>query len=294
MNSLGYAALAVLVLCLLLLLWKVHLLRQAARTLREGLQRQRETRTNTLLSLPCRDREMLALADCLNRELRDLRETRLRYQHGDLELKEAITNISHDLRTPLTAMFGSIALLEREEKSEAVSAYLQQIENRAQALKVLTDELFRYSVAASITALSPEPVELRAALEEALLSFYGALRQRGIVPSLSLPAQPVTRSLDSAALTRILHNILSNALKYSDGDLSITMTAEGEIRFRNAARTLNSVAVGMLFDRFYTVETARDSTGLGLSIAKVLTERMGGGISAAYQDGDLTIRLVFP
>lgn len=294
MNSLGYAALAVLVLCLLLLLWKVHLLRQATRTLREGLQRQRETQTNTLLSLPCRDREMLALADCLNRELRDLRETRLRYQHGDLELKEAITNISHDLRTPLTAMFGSIALLEREEKSEAVSAYLQQIENRAQALKVLTDELFRYSVAASITALSPEPVELRAALEEALLSFYGALRQRRIVPSLSLPAQPVTRSLDSAALTRILHNILSNALKYSDGDLSITMTAEGEIRFRNAARTLNSVAVGMLFDRFYTVETARDSTGLGLSIAKVLTERMGGGISAAYQDGDLTIRLVFP
>lgn len=294
MNTLGYVALTVLLVLLLLLLLKIHLLHQAARTLREGLQRQRETQTNTLLSLPCRDREMLALADCLNRELRDLRETRLRYQHGDLELKEAITNISHDLRTPLTAMFGSIALLEREEKSEAVSAYLQQIENRAQALKELTDELFRYSVAASITALSPEPVELRAALEEALLSFYGALRQRGIVPSLSLPAQPVTRSLDSAALTRILHNILSNALKYSDGDLSITMTAEGEIRFRNAARTLNSVAVGMLFDRFYTVETARDSTGLGLSIAKVLTERMGGGISAAYQDGDLTIRLYFP
>lgn len=294
MNTLGYVALTVLSVLLLLLLLKIHLLHQAARTLREGLKRQRETETNTLLSLPCRDREMLALADCLNRELRDLRETRLRYQHGDLELKEAITNISHDLRTPLTAMFGSIALLEREEKSEAVSAYLQQIENRAQALKALTDELFRYSVAASITALSPEPVELRAALEEALLSFYGALRQRGIVPSLSLPAQPVTRSLDSAALTRILHNILSNALKYSDGDLSITMTAEGEIRFRNAARTLNSVAVGMLFDRFYTVETARDSTGLGLSIAKVLTERMGGGISAAYQDGNLTIRLVFP
>lgn len=294
MNSFGYAALAVLSVLLLLLLLKIHLLRQAARTLREGLKRQRETETNTLLSLPCRDREMLALADCLNRELRDLRETRLRYQHGDLELKEAITNISHDLRTPLTAMFGSLVLLEREEKSEAVSVYLRQIENRAQALKALTDELFRYSVAASIAALSPEPVELRAALEEALLSFYGALRQRGIVPSLSLPDQPVTRSLDSAALSRILHNILSNALKYSDGDLSIAMTAGGEILFRNAARTLNSVAVGMLFDRFYTVETARDSTGLGLSIAKVLIERMGGGISADYQDGNLTIRLNFP
>ena len=100
MNNLGYAALSVLSVLLLLLLWKIHLLRQAARTLREGLKRQRETKSNTLLSLPCRDREMLALADCLNEELRTLRDARRRYAHGDLELKEAIANISHDLRTP--------------------------------------------------------------------------------------------------------------------------------------------------------------------------------------------------
>lgn len=293
MNNLGYMALAVLSVLLLLLIGKIHILRRAARTLREGLQRQRETQSNTLLSLPCRDREMLALADCLNDELRTLRDARRRYEHGDLELKEAITNISHDLRTPLTAIFGSLALLEQEEKSEAAASYLSQIENRAEALKALTDELFRYSLAASVASLSPQPVELRAALEEAILSFYGALRQQGIVPALSLPDRQVIRSLDPEALSRILHNILSNALKYSDGDLAVVMTEDGAITFRNAARHLTPITVGRLFDRYYTVEAAQNGTGLGLSIAKALTERMGGSISAACRDGCLEIRLTF-
>lgn len=289
----GYMALPVLSVLLLLLLWKIHLLRKAARTLREGLKRQREMESNTLLSLPCRDREMLALADCLNDELRAMRDARLRYKNGDLELKEAITNISHDLRTPLTAIFGSLALLEQEEKSEAVARYLGQIENRAQALKALTEELFRYSLASSVAPLSPRPVELRAALEEALLSFYGALRQRGIVPALSLPDRQVSLLLDPEALSRIFHNILSNALKYSDGDLAVTMTEDGAITFRNAARNLTPITAGRLFDRYYTVESAQSATGLGLSIAKALTERMGGSILAAYRDGCLEIRLAF-
>ena len=294
MNHFGYVALAALSALLLLLLLKIHLLHQAARTLRDGLVRQRETESNTLLSLPCRDREMMALADCLNDELRLMRDARLRYQHGDLELKEAVTNISHDLRTPLTAIFGYLALLEREETTETAASYLSQIENRAQALKTLTDELFRYALAASVAALSPQSLELRAALEEALLSFYGALHQRGIAPALTLPNRPVMRTLDPEALSRIFHNILSNALKYSSGDLSVTMTEEGVITFRNAAQHLTPVAVGRLFDRYYTVESAQSSTGLGLSIAKALTERMGGRISAAYEDGNLEIRLAFP
>ena len=295
MNNLGYMALAVLSVLLLLLIGKIHLLRRAARTLREGLQRQRETQSNTLLSLPCRDREMLALADCLNDELRTLRDARRRYEHGDLELKEAITNISHDLRTPLTAIFGSLALLEQEEKSEAAASYLSQIENRAEALKALTDELFRYSLAASVASLSPQPVELRACAGGGDFSPFTVrcASTRYLRVALSLPDRQVIRSLDPEALSRILHNILSNALKYSDGDLAVVMTEDGAITFRNAARHLTPITVGRLFDRYYTVEAAQNGTGLGLSIAKALTERMGGSISAACRDGCLEIRLTF-
>ena len=89
---------------------------------------------------------MRRLTESINRELRSLRRERRRFQQGDLELKEAVTNISHDLRTPLTAICGYLDLLEQEEKSQNVQRYLSQIEDRTMALRQLTEELFCYSV----------------------------------------------------------------------------------------------------------------------------------------------------
>ena len=131
-------------------------------------------------------------------------------------------------------------------------------------------------------------------LEESLVSFYAALTQRGITPEIALPEQPVVRQLDRAALKRVFQNLLSNALKYSGGDLAVHMNEAGEIWFSNRAEGLDAVTADKLFDRFYTVESARRSTGLGLSIAKHLTQKMGGTIGAAYSDGELTIHLHFP
>ena len=89
-------------------------------------------------------------------------------------------------------------------------------------------------------------------------------------------------------------NLLQNAVKYSDGDLEIRLSETGEIIFSNSAQALNTVQAGRLFDRFYTVESGRKSTGLGLSIARTLTERMGGSINAEYRDGKLYLILLFP
>lgn len=126
-----------------------------------------------------------------------------------------------------------------------------------------------------------------------MLSFYGAMREKGIEPEIHLPEKPLVRELDAAALNRVFSNIISNALKYSEGDFSLSMEADGCITFSNTAKTLDPVAVGRLFDRFYTVEAGRNSTGLGLSIAKLLTERMDGSIQAEYQEGKLRIRVIF-
>ena len=89
-------------------------------------------------------------------------------------------------------------------------------------------------------------------------------------------------------------NLLSNAVKYSNGDLEIVLSETGEIAFSNSAARLDSVQVGRLFDRFYTVESARNSTGLGLSIARHLTEQMGGTIGARYEDGRLSVLVTLP
>ena len=290
----GWAAAAVLAAVVLALGVKVWLLRRGAKALRLDLSQKLRQDTNTLLSLPCRDRELRRLAASLNEELRLLRKERLRYQQGDRELKEAVVNVSHDLRTPLTALSGYVELLKGEALSPAGQRYLSQIEDRAQAMQAMTEELFRYSLAAEETALTLEPVDLRAAVEEALLSFYGAFQQKGVVPQLSLPQGPVTRQLDKAALSRVLGNILTNALKYSPGELAVALSPAGGLTFSNPAPGLDPVSAGRLFHRFYTVESSAQSTGLGLSIARELTQRLGGTISARWESGRLQVELTFP
>ena len=294
MKLLPWILVALLGVLLLILAGKVYTLHKSARQLREGMAQQLERETNTLLAVSSGDREMRALADALNGQLAQLRAERQRYQHGDLELKEAITNISHDLRTPLTAIVGYLALLEGEEKSETVERYLSQISNRTQVLHQLSEELFAYALLTAPQPLHPQRVDLRGLVEEALLSYCGAMEQRGMEPTIQLPEGRVERNLDPTAAGRVLSNIISNALKYSAGDFAVTMTPDGVITFANSAPDLNPVLVQRLFDRFFTVETARHSTGLGLSIAKLLTQQMEGTLEAKYQEGQLVITLSFP
>ena len=282
---------AVLVLGLLtvMLAIKVVLLRKSARVLREELLRRRNEETNTLLSLPSRDREMRLLTSTLNQELRSLRQDRLRYQQGDQELKDAVAGISHDLRTPLTAISGYLELLKSQQLPPDATRYLEQVESRTHSMKRLTEELFQYSVAASTEKLELQPVDLGRALEETLLAFCGALESRGITPEIHLTEKKVIRYLDPGALNRVLGNLLTNALKYSPGDLSVSLDESGRIAVSNSAPQLDPITTGRLFDRFYTVEAAKNSTGLGLSIAKALTERMGGKIWAEFSQGRLTL-----
>lgn len=289
-----WAACGALALAVLLLVGKVYLLRKSAREIETAFGDRLTTDTNTLIDISSRDGAMRSLADAVNGQLRVLRRERQRFQQGDQELKDAVTNISHDLRTPLTAICGYLDLLEQEEKSPAAARYLAMIENRTEAMRQLTEELFRYSILLSAPDDSRETLAVNRVLEESIASFYGALHGRGIAPALSIPEAPVLRTLNRSALMRIFGNILSNAIKYSDGDLSVAMDAGGAIVFSNAAESLSPVQAGRLFDRFYTVETARDSTGLGLSIAKLLTERLGGAISADYAAGRLSVTVRFP
>lgn len=289
MEHLLLIIMGILLLIIFVLLAKVYFLRKSAQEISEAFRDRLTADTNTLIDISARDPYMRKLAADINVQLRLLRKERHRYQQGDQELKEAVTNISHDLRTPLTAINGYLDLLEREEKNENVQRYLSQIQNRTEVLKNLTEELFRYSVVTSSQELKPERMDVVRALEESLLSFYGVMQEKGIQPQISLPDEPVYRELDKDALNRIFSNIISNVLKYSDGDFSVTMDTDGCITFTNTAKELNALTVGRLFDRFYTVNAGRNSTGLGLSIAKLLTERMGGDIEARYEAEQLNI-----
>ena len=279
---------------ILLLAVKIALMRRAAREIGDGLTEKLRADTNTLIDISSRDSAMRRLNSQINGELRRLRRQRLRYQQGDLELKAAVTNISHDLRTPLTAICGYLDMLDREEKPQRVNEYIGIIRGRTELLRQLTEELFRYCVVLSDPGgLAMEPVSVNDVLEASLASFYTTFTAKGIAPRVSMPEEKVVRRLDRAALSRIFSNLLSNAAKYSGGDLEVTLTPGGQVVFANRCPALTPVEVEKLFDRFYTVEAARKSTGLGLSIARALAERMGGELLAEYKDGRLVLTVSF-
>jgi signal transduction histidine kinase len=284
----------ILLLIVIVLGIKLYLIRKSMDEIRTELAERIGQDTNTPVTISSNDRYVRRLASDINQQLRILRKERLKYQNGDRELKEAITNISHDLRTPLTAISGYLDLLEREEQPEAVSRYLGMVRNRAEGMMRMTEELFRYSIIVSENEHPKEAVIINRVLEESILSFYGALSERNIKPDISIPECKITRMLDPISLRRIFDNVLSNIIKYSDGDLQVEMLEDGTITFVNSSGKLNSVMVGRLFDRFFTLETGKKSTGLGLSIAKLLMERMKGTIEAEYAGGKLYLILKFP
>jgi signal transduction histidine kinase len=285
---------------LIFLSGKLRLLKKAFDEIRDGLNECLSQDTNALATISTGDRHARRLAAELNENLRLLREQRLRYQTGDRELKEAITNISHDLRTPITAIRGYLDLLNSEEMSEDVRRYLSIVENRIDALKILLDELFQYSVCVGGMGENFESgydefsdVCLNNVLEESVAEYYAALTAKGITPVINMPDAKVIRRIGKNAISRVLGNIINNALKYSDGDLEIILFESGEMRFTNTASGLTEVQVGKLFNRFYTVNSARNGAGLGLSITQMLVDRMNGQMSARYADDKLSIIVSF-
>lgn len=290
-----WAAIGILIAIIIGLSIKIYLLQKSIKEIEIAFADRLVTDTNVLIDISSSDRNMRRLANTINRQLRKLRSERRRFQQGDLELKNAVTNISHDLRTPLTAICGYLELLEQEETSEAVSRYIGIMKDRADLLVKFSEELFRYSVIISTKDHTiKEQVVLNTVLEESVASFYTVLTERNIVPKIQMPETKVMRMLDRSALSRVFSNLISNAIKYSDGDLKIILSERGAVTFSNMASGLDEIQIGRLFDRFYTVEAARKSTGLGLAISKTLVEEMGGTISAKYENGRLSIHILFP
>lgn len=284
----------VLGIVILILLGNLLSFQNSMQEITEGLDEKLHTDTNTLISVSSGNRKIRLFAEQINRQLWDLRREQLNLNHGNQELKVAVTNISHDLRTPLTAICGYLDLLEQEESGDNVKKHLDVIRERTDSMRSLTEELFSCSLLAiQDEKLHIEQICVNDILEQSIAGFYGVLVNKRILPVIQMSEIRVMRKLDKEAVRRIFDNILSNAARYSDGDLAISLSADGRIQFSNHAVKLSSVEVEKLFERFYTVESARNSTGIGLSIARLLTERMGGGITAEYKDGQLYIQIAF-
>lgn len=249
--------------------------------------------TNNLICVSSADKNVKKLALTLNGQLTELRKKELVYTDGDREIKTALINAAHDLRTPLTVICGYLDLLESESSPQAAAEYIAVMREKAHALSELTEELFSYSVTFDDGKnRPPEKIEMGEALTECLAGFYSSFKKRGITPLIDVKSQPFYIIADKKDVDRLFSNVINNALKYSTGEFSVTAEG-GKITFTNSAEGLDNIDAAKLFDRFYTVKNGRTSTGLGLSIAKTLCARMGGKIYANLSDGSLSVTLEF-
>lgn len=279
----------------IILLMKIIVLRVSVKELKIDYEERATLKSNTLLRVNSRDRELRELTISMNKTLEELRSAFQQYEQGDLELKNAITNISHDLRTPLTSISGYLEMSDEIDKSDDLKRYLDIIKERTEAMKDLTEELFDYSIMTSCEVNEEKSdVDVNRVLEDCVMNFYPLFVERGIEPVLDITEKHIIRSLYPSYVERIITNLLSNALKYSDGDLEISLSDSGKLCIANSAKALTDVDVKKLFNRFFTVENARNnSTGLGLSIVKLFAQRMDCKLDAFYEDGKLFIEIEF-
>ena len=283
-----------IILCMVLLFLtiKLYFIKKSVKEIRVSINKIIKADTNQLLTISSSDKEIKSLANDLNKELQELRKEKLQYQNGNQELKRIITNISHDMRTPLTAISGYIDLMK--ENKEKQKEYMKIIEKKTEELTLLTDQLFDFSKTMDIgVEMQREKCCINEILEETLANMYHFFKEKQIEPKLEICTQKIYKDLDKHSIIRVFENILSNVCKYSDGDFKVTLNEKGIITFSNKATSLDATTVQKIFDRYFTVENAKKSTGLGLSISKQLVKLNGGKISAKYVNEYLIIQIEF-
>ena len=228
-----------------------------------------------------------------------LKETEKTYLRQDAALRETITNLSHDIRTPLTSLDGYFQLLASENlTAEKREYYLGIIKNRIESLNAMLDELFTYAKLQD-TGFELELTELdvTALTADILMSFYDDITERGEEPVVDMPEEPVHVMGNKEAYTRVVQNIIKNALVHGK-NLKVSLKREGNEAVFECSDELSNpdtvIDTTKIFDRFYKADKARTNakgSGLGLAITKELVERMGGRISAECENGIFTIRV---
>jgi len=283
------------VLCIsIFLITKIWIMKEEIKNIGKTLSNIINTDTNNLITTGTNDRKLKELANLLNNSLKELRKLELEYKDGNGELKSSITNISHDLRTPLTAIRGYLDLMDSSNLDSKQIKYLEIIDSKVKDLTNLTEQLFDFSKSLDIQkTIEKENICINNVLEETLVSFYGVFKEHNITPNIDICDEKVIRLLNENMVKRIFENIISNAIKYSERFFKVKLYCDGTIEFSNKTTMIDCTSLEKMFDRYYTVQSAKKSTGIGLSIAKQLVDLSGGNITAQYSRNILKIKITF-
>ncbi len=255
----------------------------------------RQIEENRILKLHASQREMEELLVTLNQTLEQIRAERISCEKREREFQRQLEDISHDLRTPLTAIQGYLKLIDRESLDSEEQEYLEVVRRRSAHLQHLINQFYEFSTLVSGNLkMELQQVDLARMCREQVLGYYQQFEDAGIEVQIHIPEKPVFIQADENALSRIIGNLLQNAVRYAKDQLTVEVReAESPVLIcRNDAENLTGEDVRRMFDRFYTGDRARNQggTGLGLAISRRLAEQMGGSMTAecGKMDGDIS------
>lgn len=248
------------------------------------------------------DRDVKELISAVNAVLEDRQSRKAEYIRENAASRQMLSNISHDIKTPLTVILGYLEILQMEEQA---SPLLGKIQEKAEQVMNLMNQFFTLAkLESGDMKLEMERVDLNEVCRRNLLDFYELLQERRTEVEIRLPEKPVYLYGDESAFDRILFNLISNAVRYGKdgGYLGLFLEQKdewAEIRIVDHGKGIPEEALEHVFERLYTLEDSRSremqGNGLGLTIVKGLTEKMGGAVSAESEQGKETVfRVCFP
>lgn len=250
------------------------------------------------LSLPNKNIENLVVE--INTLIDDKRKMENIYKEKDMELREAIANMSHDLRTPLTSIMGYVYLLNDDKlNKEERKEYLKIIEKRSLVLNDLITNFYGLSrIQADQYEIKFEPVNLELVLGEIIAAFYETLDYKFGEPEINIEEGLSSVLGDKQALNRIFTNLIENIIKHGEGEVKISLKKKNKyivMEFSNKAEELESKDVNRIFEKFFTKDRMRtgQNTGLGLAIVKLLVEKQGQKIEAKKVGNRLVINIIW-
>lgn len=283
--------------CRLLLL--KHSIKKAARELQEISLAPGE---NRVVKMAVPEKELETLLGSINQNLKVIRKEQQDYQHKETQLKEQIENISHDLRTPLTAVLGFLKMIDTSSLSPEDRSYLDIAVRKSHTLQNLIAQFYELSrVTAESFQITPVPVDAARILKESCLDNYALFEKEQLSVRMPEFQNTITISGDAQALKRVFSNLVQNSIRYAKSELTIQIEqspSTGSVKFlftNDIEPDLEISDPSRLFDRFYMQEQSRHrgGTGLGLTISKSLIEHMNGTIEAKYSSDGTAHFLTF-
>ena len=243
----------------------------------------------------------LAIATEINKTLDDVRDRKHAMSEREKLIADAYANLSHDIRTPLTSLDGYVQLLRDAASEEDRERYTAIIGERIGTMKELLEDLFTFTkLKNDAYELELEPVSLRSVVADTVLSYYDVWKEAGIEPEIDIAEEALVMEGNVTAVKRILQNITKNAVLHGKKALSVRLCREGAraalVTIANPVEHPEEIEIGRVFEQFYTADRyhRNASSGLGLAIAKELTERMGGTIGATLRDNVFAVEIRLP